>query len=196
MTTPDIPEGEQPHAVLVLAPGFGDVDDHVCATLLGAAEASEVLYVGYAGDPSDRLAHFREHVGGADATRAVFVGETSPDAAESFDAVETVSTPTDLTGVGIAITELLADAEGPTAVCFDSVTSLLQYVAFDTAYEFLHVVLGRLYSHDAVGHVHVDPTAHDDVVVERLSSLVDGRVEVDADGQVVDLRSAMPHWSA
>lgn len=195
MTPSDLPTGEPPQSVLVLAPGFGDASDSACTDLLGAANADGVLYVGYAGDPSDRFEHYREHVGEPGSARAVFVGETSASAADAFDAVETVSTPTDLTGVGIAVSELLADAEGSTAVCFDSATSLLQYVDFDTAYEFLHVVLGRLYTHDAVGHVHVDPTAHDDVVVERLSSLVDGRIETDADGSIVDLRSGVANWS-
>lgn len=194
MSVPDIPTGEPPHSVLLLAPGFGDGADHACSELLGASDATDVLYVGYAGDPSTRLSHYEVHSGTSDVARAVFVGEGAADAADKFETAETVSTPTDLTGIGIAVTELLADADGATTVCFDSVTSLLQYVDVDTAYEFLHVVLGRLYSHDAVGHVHMDPTAHEDDVVERMTSLVDGRLELDDDGTVLEARSSLTDW--
>lgn len=193
MSAPDFPSGEPPHSVLLLAPGFGDGADHACTDLLAASAAPNVLYVSYSGDPADRRAHFAEHADAGATARAVIVGEGA-DGGDEFDRVETVSAPTDLTGLGIAINEQLDAADGPSAVCFDSVTSLLQYVEVDTAYEFLHVVLGRLYSNDAVGHLHMDPTAHDDEVVERITSLVDGRVRLAEDGAVEEARASLRNW--
>lgn len=196
MSTPDIPSGEPPHSVLLLAPGFGDGADRACSELLAESAAETVLFVSYAGDPSSRRSHFAAHVDDPGACRAIVVGEGAVDPEDGFEAVESVNTPTDLTGLGIAVTEQLQAAGPDTAVCFDSVTSLLQYVDVDTAYEFLHVVLGRLYSHDAVGHLHMDPTAHDDAVVERMTSLVDGRLRLADDGEVVDVRASLHDWGA
>jgi hypothetical protein len=195
MDLPDLPDGDHPATVLVLAPGFGDADAAGCAGLLADSGAENLLYVTWSGDPSDRLAHVSEHADDVKAARAVVVGDLSGPPSGPFDAVETVNAPTDLTGVGIAVTELLAESEGSTAVCFDSVTSLFQYVDVDTAYEFLHVFAGRLYRNDAVGHFHMDPGAHDEQVVAQIASLVDGQLELDEDGAVVDASTSLRDWN-
>lgn len=194
MDSTALPEGEQPASVLLLAPGFGEGDTDVCSELLAASEALNLLFVSWANDPSDRLQHARSAGAGGGTTGAIVIGETR-DAPTGFDAVETVGAPTDLTGVGIAVTELLSGVEGTTAVCFDSVTSLLQYVDVETAFEFLHVFAGRLYRHDAVGHLHMDPGAHDEQVVARVASLVDGRVRVDDEGDVASAAASLRNWS-
>jgi len=194
MDTSPLPQGPQPASVLLLAPGFGDGDVAVCGGLLAEDEATNLLYVSWASDPSDRLASAREHGADPATTAAIVIGDARS-TPEGFDAVETINAPTDLTGVGIAVTELLSSVEGPSAVCFDSVTSLLQYVDVETAFEFLHVFAGRLYRHDAVGHLHMDPGAHDDQVVARVASLVDGRVRVGEDGGVESASASLRDWS-
>jgi hypothetical protein len=195
MSIPDLPNGAQPASVLLLAPGFGDASTAGCSGLLADSGAENLLYVTWSGDPSGRLAHVRKHAEAANRARAVVVGALTGQPEGPFDAVESVNAPTDLTGVGIAVTELLSDAEGRTAVCFDSVTALLQYVNLDTAFEFLHVFAGRLNRHDAVGHFHMDPGAHDDQLVAQVASLVDGRLEIDDDGAVIDAASSLREWN-
>ena len=88
--------------------------------------------------------------------------------------------PEDLTGLGITLTELLtADGDARTVVCFDSLTMLLQYVDVETAYQFLHIVTGRIHSVGATGLFHMDPTAHDDRTVAAMKSLFDAVVDLD-----------------
>ncbi|AGN02476.1 hypothetical protein L593_12685 [Salinarchaeum sp. Harcht-Bsk1] len=195
MSLPELPDGDQPATVLLLAPGFGDAGTAGCSGLFANSGAENLLYVTWSGDPSDRLAHAREHVDDVERARAVVVGDLSGPPSGPFDAVETVNAPTDLTGVGIAVTELLSQTEGSTAVCFDSVTALLQYVDLDTAFEFLHVFAGRLHRYDAVGHFHMDPGAHDPQVVAQVASLLDGKLVLDDDGDVEDAAASLRDWN-
>jgi len=195
MSGPDIPAGELPASILLEAPGFGDAGVDACAELVAAADPENVLFVSYGGDPSDRLARCRERGVDPDAAMAIVVGEVRGGVDGGFDAVEGLAAPSDLTGLGIAVTDALADVEGTTAVCLDSVTSLLQYVDLETAFEFLHVFVGRCYRQNAVGHLHVDPGAHDAQTVAQLASLVDGRVVVDEDGSVASASASIRDWN-
>ncbi|MHB9287332.1 hypothetical protein ACKVMT_09880 [Halobacteriales archaeon Cl-PHB] len=118
----------------------------------------------------------------ADAPTANVGVITVGDATANVDdpAVETasVSAPSDLTGLGIEIGQFLTNWDAPIVVCFDSLTSLLQYVDFETAYEFLHAVTGQLQAADARAHFHVDPGAHDAQAIAGITSLFDASVEV------------------
>ena len=89
-----------------------------------------------------------------------------------------MTTPSDLTGLGVAISEVLSEWDDPVLVCFDSLTSMLQYVDSDTAYEFLHAVTGQVHAARARAHFHVDPAAHDETTLAGITSLFDARVSV------------------
>jgi len=195
MSIPELPDGDQPASVLVLAPGFGDAGTAGCTGLIADSGAENLLYVSWSGDPSNRLEHVYEHADPAGQARGVIIGDVRNQPSDAFDALETVNSPTDLTGVGIAVTELLSGTNGSTAVCFDSVTALLQYVDLDTAFEFLHVFVGRLHRHGAIGHFHMDPGAHDDKLVAQVASLVDGRLTLDDDGSVAAASSSLRNWN-
>jgi archaellum biogenesis ATPase FlaH len=106
--------------------------------------------------------------------------------------VETVSSPNDLTGLGIRITEFLTDwaeNDNKTVVCFDSLTALLQYVELETAYEFLHIITGRMAAVDASAHFHMDPDAHEEQTIEGIATLMDAIVEVEGEDRKVRSRS-------
>jgi hypothetical protein len=178
-----------------------------CADLLHCHpdDRENLLWVTYTRGPDEKLASWRRH---ADATPAnlgvVSVGDTmrsaaatsaamsGPEAAESADTngsrppnpVEAVESPGDLTGLGITVGRYFEawGSEHPTSLCFDSITAMLQYTEFETAYRFLHVLTGRITAAGAVGHFHVDPAAHDDRTVESLKTLFDAVVALD-DGE-------------
>lgn len=190
MTDPDLAAGALPASILVESSGFAGGGTAACPKLVAAADPDAVLFVSYGADPSARLASVRELGADPDAALAILVGEAGAPAGD-FDGVETVSAPSDLTGLGIAISEALSGGDGRTAVCLDSVTSLLQYVDVETAFEFLHVFVGRCYRRDAIGHLHVDPGAHDDRTVAQFASLVDGRVAVDEDGSIASASASI-----
>ena len=100
--------------------------------------------------------------------------------------VEYVSSPADLTGIGIGISEQLRrfDAEGVdrTRVCFYSLSTLLMYAELETVFRFLHVLSGRVDSIGAIGLFALDPTIHEPSAVNTLKQLFDGVIEIRYDG--------------
>lgn len=182
-------------SVLLCAPSLAAGADDACTDLLGGAASPNVLWIACGSRPEQLIDRWRRTTDAEPANAAVIVVSESGSAPASDDLpfaprVSAVSNPGDLTGLGIEITEVLrewADEPGPTRVCFDSLTTLLQYVDLETAYEFLHVVAGRAYAVDARVHFHLDAAAHDDQTVASLATLFDAVAELDGDG--VDLRS-------
>jgi len=188
------------NSTLLLNSSFADGEN--CAQLLhpDAAADTNVLWVSFTKSPDQQLRRWREHADGQpaemgivsveDSTRSVAADAGAPATGgpslpETNAPIETVTSPNDLTGLGIRITEFLTDwaeNDNRTVVCFDSLTALLQYVELETAYEFLHILTGRLASVDAFAHFHMDPEAHDSQTIEILTGLMDGVVEVDEAG--------------
>jgi hypothetical protein len=180
--------------VLYGAPSMSAGTRETCLDLLSRAPPSEanVLWVSFTRSPGACLNHWREHHDTDPARYGVIVvGETvATDGTGGVDpeAVQTISNASDLTGIGIAVGEFIAGQDEPIAVCFDSLTSLLQYVDLETAYEFLHALIGQLSSAGAVSHFHLDPTAHDTETVDSLLSLFDALVDLSGDESVIRTR--------
>lgn len=90
--------------------------------------------------------------------------------------------PTDLTAIGVQSNEFLTrwhDDGEPIVVCFDSITSLLQYAELDLAYRFLHVFTGRIHHAGARGFYHMSPDAHEETTIATIRQLFDAIVERD-----------------
>ena len=86
----------------------------------------------------------------------------------------TTVSPTDLTGLGIQFTQLLTDVAetgNQTVVCFDSITALLQFVDFDSAYKYLSTMTSQLRTKNIVSYFHLSPSAHDQIAHSRLKQL-------------------------
>jgi hypothetical protein len=111
--------------------------------------------------------------------------EQIPDGTTENVSVQAVS-PTDLTGLGIVLSDFLGswstESEDVT-VCFDSLTDLLQYSDTRTVFRFLRIATRRLELVDANAHFHLDPSAHDEQTVATLRSAFDAVVTVE-DGSV------------
>jgi len=163
--------------VLLEEPPMGQGRDACTSLLVGEVPTPNVLFVTYTRQATacvEQLAG--ETVGNFG---VITVGE-APSAADREEIrTESVTTPSDLTGLGIAISEVLSEWDDPVLVCFDSLTSMLQYVDSDTAYEFLHAVTGQVHAARARAHFHVDPAAHDETTLAGITSLFDARVSVD-----------------
>jgi len=159
--------------VLLAASAMGERRDVCTSLLVEGVDAPIVLFVTYTRQPGacvDQLAGSP-----IEEVSVITVGDTATEG--EANVAGNVSTPSDLTGLGIQIGEFLSERAPPVAVCFDSLTSLLQYVDFETAYEFLHAVTGQVYAADARAHFHIDPEAHDEQHVAGIASLFDARVE-------------------
>lgn len=72
----------------------------------------------------------------------------------------------------------------PVVVSVQTLTVLLEYVDFDTAFRYLHVLLHRVRGTDAVGFYQMDPSIHEPETINTLSVLFDVvvRADVDSDG--------------
>lgn len=182
--------------VLLLAPSLSDGDDEVCRELLtisnpGDQNLLSVRLTGSADAPMQsvpgRPAGRPERVG------IISVGDTARSAGQEATpnarptgplSTETIADPRDLTRLGNTITNYIAAWEenpAPTALCFDSLTSLLHHAEFDRVFRFIHLLVGRIRQYDAFAHFHLDPGAHDDRTVDRMLHLFDGAIDVDGE---------------
>jgi hypothetical protein len=135
--------------------------------------------------PPDRFVAEWTDAAGARPRDAIVVTSTDQVAEAGSTAVETVSSPGDLTGVGMKSTRHLArwdEADEEVAVVVESLTHLLEYAHLEALYRFLHVLVARLDAIGARGRFHLDPTAHDDATVNTLKSLFRVAVERVGDG--------------
>jgi hypothetical protein len=147
----------------------------------------DVLAIDYRQTPDQWIDEWKRHVGERprrctivsvdEATRSV-TGSANETARRGPNTVTCLKSPTDLTGLGITISEYLAE-EGSdrTVLAFDSLTVLLQYVDLQRAFRFLHVLANRVQTVDATAYYHMDPGAHDDQDVATLTSLFDAVAE-------------------
>lgn len=167
--------------VLLAEPPMGQGRDVCTSLLLDTEDNPNVLFVTYTRSASDCVAQLDgrddvENVG------VVTVGDSS--AAPDGVVTDSVSTASDLTGLGITIGRFLSEWEEPVLVCFDSLTSMLQYVDVQTAYEFLHAITGQIHAAGARSHFHIDPNAHDDQHVASITSLFDAKVSLQGERTV------------
>lgn len=142
-----------------------------------------VLTLLFTGRPERRLEKWDRHVGDRPDAFTILASQlpaTEPDGVE----VEMVDRPGDLTDIGVAVTERVADwpPDEPTAFCLHSVTAQLQYADDDRVYRFLRTLLDHLAERDVTAHVHMNPAAHEDQTVATLETLFDAVVEVDDEG--------------
>jgi KaiC/GvpD/RAD55 family RecA-like ATPase len=98
--------------------------------------------------------------------------------------VKYASSPVDMTGIGIQLSEFLEEFYGSQGlernrVLLYSLSTLLMYSNLQTVFRFLHVFTGRIQSADALGVYVIDSTAHDDQTMNTLSQLFDGVIDVE-----------------
>lgn len=176
-----------PTNVLFETGEHGDCDEAACMDLLGVDDPTnvDVLFVTVTKSGRERIETLKRHadappsnvgivtvdVGGSDGS-ARLGGESGP-------MVRRISDPSDLTGVGIAISEFLSAWHGNgnrTVVCFESVTALLQYVEANRVFQFLNEITSKFEQSGARAHFHITPAAHEGQVLSVLTSLFDDRV--------------------
>jgi len=182
--------------VLLMGPSFEPAVDGACVDLLQSdVDSLALLPVTFVDSPADRVSVWERY---ADQTpsRIAFVDvdasvrgvsrsetgeagrtvvETAPESAEVT--VDRVSSPGNLTRLGVAITDRLDELstveDRRLVVCFKSVSSLVQYTSAMETFKFLRVLTDRCHLAGAVAHFHLEPAAHDDETVESLRDLFD-----------------------
>ncbi|AEN05976.1 hypothetical protein [Halolamina sp.] len=100
------------------------------------------------------------------------------------DRIKYASSPVDMTGIGIQLSEFLQAFYQQrnikkNRVMLHSLSTLLMYSDLQTVFRFLHVFTGRIQSVDGLGLFCIDSTAHDAQTLNTLKQLFDGVVETD-----------------
>lgn len=183
--------------VLVVGPAVGRVTDELCTRLLTGFPVETVVGVTVVQSPSDRQRRWLDH-DDLDGVRTAFVDVQSTTRAASADtpsvtdpgpaSIVEVADPANLAALGRAIGDQLDAAEKPVALCFHSVTELLDYVETERALELLHTLAREVEAADATAHYHLDVDAHDEEAVELFGTVVDRVIELSRDGSDVSIR--------
>lgn len=161
--------------------------------VLSRPAETNLLVLSYRGGPDEWIRDWKNHVGELPAEVGfVTVGEItrsastwsgtsarSPTSDDTMPLAVTVSDPTDLAAVGVRASEYLETWDGngrQTVVILDSLTGLLDAVALDQAFRFLHLLTGRVENVDGRGYYLLNPDAHDDRSLSTVRELVDAAV--------------------
>ncbi|MGM0592112.1 MAG: DUF7504 family protein [Halobacteriota archaeon] len=183
--------------ILLAAPSVGPTESSTCVRLLldGVTTRPNVLHIDYIQSPPERRRQWDEmrteisdlSVVNVETQTRSTAGQSPTGADGESMTVETVSPPESFTQLGMGITKCLDrwdDDDAETRVCFHSLSALLHYTDVSSAFKFLNVLRTQLGNRGAIGHVHIDPEAHDEMVLNRLKPLFDAYVQVDLDGSV------------
>ncbi|WP_159901459.1 RAD55 family ATPase [Salinirussus salinus] len=169
--------GKRRLAMELLAAGAAAGEGAVAVTTRDSAERVLSEYRSLVADPGSAA------VGVVDCVTRNQGG--SPTDSES---VTYVSSPTDMTGIGISFSEFLEEfyerGYRRNRVLLDSLSTLLMYTDLQTVFQFMHVFTNRVEDAGALGLYVVDSTAHDPETMNTLTQLFDGVVEVDEDREV------------
>lgn len=108
---------------------------------------------------------------------------TDPDEYDDFfDPSVRGRAATDLAGIGIDLNRYLtkwhADDAG-IVLWVDSLSALLEYVDVETAFQFLHVLSGKIAATNAKAWILVDPKSHDERTLSIFTHLCDATVRFD-----------------
>ncbi|WP_449404326.1 RAD55 family ATPase [Halapricum desulfuricans] len=151
------------------------------------------------GDFSERTGRESFPLGVIDCVSDRSGGETTDDGVYAHH----VSSPGDLTGIGIGITKALEGLhesgveKGRLALA--SLSTMLTYTDRKTVFKFCHVLSSRLDSAGYLGLFTIDSGAHDDQTLQVIKQAFDGMIEIrERDGtreaRVVGLTSSPSDW--
>jgi KaiC/GvpD/RAD55 family RecA-like ATPase len=169
--------GKRSLALDVLAEGTEDGEGAIIVTTKDSAE--RVL-----GDFGKRVEVENRPVAVVDCvTRQQGVNDVRDD-----DRVKYASSPVDMTGIGIKLSEFLQGFYqerdiAQNRIMLHSLSTLLMYSDLQTVFRFLHVFTGRIQSVDALGVFAIDADAHDDKTMNTLKQLFDGIVTTAEDAE-------------
>ncbi|QHS15842.1 RAD55 family ATPase [Halopenitus persicus] len=169
--------GKRSLALDVLADGVEDGDSAIIVTTKDNGD--RVLEsLGERVDYADRPVAVVDCV-----TRQQGVGDARDD-----DRIKYTSSPVDMTGIGIKLSEFLEEFYGNRGIernriMVHSLSTLLMYAELQTVFRFLHVFTGRVQSVGGFGLFCIDSTAHDDQTMNTLKQLFDGIITTSEDAE-------------
>jgi KaiC/GvpD/RAD55 family RecA-like ATPase len=165
------------------------VFDFVAPGVEVTGEGVDPLVMMTTDDPATRIRTQLDDRGIDPDSNAFRIVDASGAPGDDDPAVHRVSSPADLTSMGVAFTEAVDEMGTPDRLRlgFVSISTLLQYVDSERAFSFLHVLSRRASAAGYLGVYSIDPTTHEDRFVNVVTSIFDAVVEfreVDGDREV------------
>lgn len=133
---------------------------------------------------AERLIERFGSLDGGDPDRLHVVDCTGPghSSMDDTERVKYVSSPDDLTGIGIGIAkctnEIGAGGSNGLRLALLSLSTVLQYASIDRVFNFLHVLTRRVSAANYLGICTFDPSAHDPQTANTIRSQFDAVAEV------------------
>ncbi|MFB6122187.1 MAG: RAD55 family ATPase [Haloferacaceae archaeon] len=173
-----VPQGTN---LLVSGPAMTGKRD-VVVDLLAAGQAhGDRSLVITTDTPANRIRAAYESVGGrVEPSYLQTIDASGSGGSAGNEGVQLVSSPSDLTGIGIAFTKAVdrMDDADRVRLGFLSISTLLQYVDQERAFAFFHVLTQRASAAGYFGAFAIDPSMHEDRLVNVMASVFDGVVEL------------------
>lgn len=104
-----------------------------------------------------------------------------------------ISSPGDLTGVSMPVSEFLKATDRP-VLAVDSLSTMLQYADQAAVFRFVSVLSAHIRRREGLGLFVVTPSAHDDRTVQTFAQVFDGRVDLERSRVRVDAPEAPDGW--
>jgi hypothetical protein len=177
--------------VLLLGAPHDEAVGDGCRNLIHGGDEDHVIVVLLARSPREWIEWWERHEGSLPEELVFVTTGEPPSGLPPGTSVERVSSPTDLTALGIRAADHLerwAERGIKPSLCFDSLTVLLQYVDIETAYKFMYALSTRVANADARAHVHLDPRTMDEQTLSTVESIFSAVARHDGDGWNVGRR--------
>lgn len=188
---------EESQATLVLAPAFSEAAETAGWQLLPPYSPSmKVLAVAYEVTADEWFREWRDRAGAFPSQVHLIRLDDAPTedantAPRSSDAIDEFSVtsvhPSDLTALGMNMRAKLdewSEQEGRIVIKFDSLTPLFDRVDMAMARRFARLLITQVNDADAIAYAYLDPTAHDQSMIEEFIQLFESVVEIDEAGDI------------
>ena len=197
--------------ILISGPAMTGKEDLALSVLADGSGHGEGALVMSTGDRAeDVIDDYRRRVPDLDESRLAVVdcrgdGDRSSDQSSGGGYVHHVSSPSDLTGIGIGITKSLERLDNSGAdrgrFALSSLSTVLTYTDTKTVFKFCHVLSSRFDSAGYVGLFTIDEGAHDEQTLQVIKQAFDGMIRIrEVDGQrqarVLGLAGRPTDWQA
>jgi len=150
----------------------------------GATDGEGAVFVTTGGTAGDVLGDLRKRAPDADPDQFSVIdsrGEGTDDATSGAHRHH-VADPSDLTGMGVGITNALERLERggieQARLGLSSLSTMLTYTDRQTVFKFCHVLTSRIDAADFLGAFTIDQTAHDEQTLQVVKQPFDGLLEV------------------
>jgi len=201
----------RPGSTLLISAGDGLAPDDIVHEMLvdGIRAGEGAIGVSTDGDGPDWAAEIDRETGGFP-DHSVGVIDCQADGQRGNTQLEngvfhySVPGPTDLTGIGIGLTNCFTHFEelkiDEARLGLTSLSTVLFATDRKTTFKFCHVVTSRLNAAGFVGVFSIDTSAHDEQTLQVVKQAFDGTVELRDDGgtreaRIRGLGEAAPAWT-